>query len=197
MANNIINNYKTLPIGTIFTYEGNKYQVCKYDWANISSCCDICAIRNLNCDENKTFRGECFSAQRLDNSNVYFKLIKDNKDNKDMNKTNNIIPTFKDNNSLNDLHVDCPMGYSIDVNNSDLSKGIIKFKKDNITLGDIYKNIDIDIDKFANSIVVVNNNNPYYNKLEAISQLIDIANYYNVNWKPDWNNECRAKYSIV
>lgn len=192
MANNIINNYKTLPIGTIFTYEGNKYKVCKYDWVSIPSCCDICAFCNINCDENKVFRGECFSARRLDNSNVYFKLIKDNKDNKDMNKTNNIISTFKDNNSLNDLHIDCPMGYSIDVNNSDLSKGIIKFKKDNITLEDIYKDDD---NNYAISLVIFIEGK-LCNKLSCIAKLIDIANYYNKGWEPDFNNAGEDKYHI-
>ena len=189
MANNIINNYETLPIGTIFTYEGNKYEVCKYNWTTNFSCCSICAFCNINCDENKAFRGECFSAQRLDNSNVYFKLIKYNKD---MNETNNIIPTFKDNNSLNDLQIECPKGYSIDVNNSDLSKGIIKFKKDNITLEDIYK--DDNINYATNLIILVEGK--LCNKLSNIAKLIDIANYYNKGWKPDFNNNEENKYYI-
>ena len=60
--------------------------------------------------------------------------------NKDSNNSSVIIPTFNTNDSLKDLHIDCPKGYSIDVEHSDLSKGIIKFKKDNITLEDIYEN---------------------------------------------------------
>lgn len=132
MKNIMANKYKTLPIGTIFTYKGNKYEVCKYNWTTISYCCGLCAFCGINCDENKSVRGECYSARRLDNSNVYFKLLednKDNKDNKDINNISNIIPTFNTDNSLNDLHIECSKGYSIDVNNSDLSKGIIKFKK--------------------------------------------------------------------
>nr|DAT99996.1 MAG TPA: hypothetical protein [Crassvirales sp.] len=195
------NNYKTLPIGTIFTYNGNKYQVCKYYINDLESCCTKCAFYFYDCIDPliKSIRGNCFTSVRADNNNVYYKLITD-KDNKEMDKdmNKNIIFTFKDNNnSLNDLHIECLKGYSIDVDNSDLSKGIIKFKNDTITFKDIYKDIDINIDKFANSIVVVNNNNPYYNKLEAISQLIDIANYYNKGWKPDWNNEEENKYHIV
>lgn len=189
--------YKTLPIGTIFTYKGNKYEVCKYNWTTIFSCCSLCAFCGINCDENKSVRGECYSARRLDNSNIYFKLLEDNKDNKDNKDINNISvmnPIFNTDNSLNDLHINCPKGYIIDVDNSDLSKGIIKFKKDNITLKDIYK--DIPMNQCAISVVYVDKTNPYYNKLDAISQLIDIANYYNVNWKPDFNNDKENKYYV-
>lgn len=31
MKNIMVNTFKTLPIGTIFTYKGNKYKVCKDD----------------------------------------------------------------------------------------------------------------------------------------------------------------------
>lgn len=185
------NEYKTLPVGTKFTYEGNTYQVYKYYNSSIYSCCNLCAFCNINCDKNKSIRGECFTNLRSDNFNVYFKLIEDNT-NKDMDKVNTIIPIFDTDNSLNDLHVDCPKGYSIDVNNSDLSKGVIKFKKDNITLGDIYENQGRDT--FVTNVVV--NNKSTYNKILAIAQLMDIASYYNVNWKPDWNNNEEHKYSI-
>lgn len=178
--------YKTLPIGTIFTYNGNKYKVCKYDNPPFPSCCKLCAFCDINCDENKDVRGECFSGRRIDNSIVYFKLI-------DMNNFNTINPVFATDNSLTDLHINCPKGYSIDVNNSDLSKGIIKFKKDNITLDDIYK--DNNTEYATNLVILVESK--LGNKLSAIAKLIDIANYYNVNWKPDWNNKDRAKYSII
>lgn len=103
-----------------------------------------------------------------------------------------MIPTFKDTNSLNDLHIDCPEGYSIDINNSDLSKGIIKFKKNNITLKDIYKD---DNTECAKDLVVIKESD-IGDKILAIAELIDIANYYNKGWKPDWNNNEEHKYSI-
>lgn len=187
MKNIILDKYKTLPIGTIFTYKGNKYEVCKYNWTTISSCCSLCAFCGINCDKNKSVRGECYSARRLDNSNIYFKLLednKDNKDNKDINNISNIIPTFNTDNSLNNLHIECSKGYSIDVDNSDLSKGIIKFKKCNITLEDVYENQGEDT--FITN--VVNNNKNTYIKLLAIAQLMDIASYYNKGWKPIFND---------
>lgn len=50
-----------------------------------------------------------------------------------MNKDNDtkeyiVIPIFNTDNSLYDIKIDCPKGYIIDVEHSDLSKGIIKFK---------------------------------------------------------------------
>ena len=183
--------YRTLPIGTIFTYKGNKYQVCEYN-KSVHSYCSKCAFCSFSCVELtiKSIRGECYRYNRTDNKDIYYKQITD-EDNEDMNK--NIIPTFKDTNSLNNLYIDCPKGYSIDLNNSDLSKGIIKFKKDNITLNDVYKD---DNTKYATNLVILVESK-LGNKLSAIAKLIDIANYYNVNWKPDWNNKDRSKYSII
>lgn len=168
--------YKTLLIDTIFTYKDNKYKVCVTELQY--NTCSLCAFNGVNCDEVKPVRGYCSSYKRKDNLSVYFKLIENNKD---MDKVNNVIPTFSTNDSLNDLHIDCPKGYSIDVERSDLSKGIIKFKKDNITLENIYENQGKDT--FITN--VVSNNKNTYNKISAIAKLIDIANYYNKGWKPD------------
>ena len=38
------NEYKTLPIGTIFTYKGNTYQVCEHKDNSFISCCRNCAF---------------------------------------------------------------------------------------------------------------------------------------------------------
>ena len=113
--------------------------------------------------------------------------------NKDSDNSNIITPTFNTDNSLNDLHIDCPKGYSIDVEHSDLSKGIIKFKNDNITLKDIYKDYNT---HYAINLVMPSESK-LGNKLTSIAKLIDIANYYNKGWKPDWNNSKEYKYYIL
>ena len=92
----------------------------------------------------------------------------------------------------NQLTIDIPEGMEIDLENSDLSKGIIKFKKNNITLEDIYEYQEKDT--FITNIV--NNNTRTYNKISAIATLLDIANYYNKGWKPDFNNKTTYKYVI-
>ena len=178
--------YKTLPVNTIFTYKGNKYKVCIT--ALQYNTCSLCAFYHVNCDKLKPVRGYCTPHKRKDNISVHFILIKDNKD---MNNFNTVAPMFATNTSLNDLHVECPKGYSIDVEHSDLSKGIIKFKNDNITYIDIEDALNLEEDRTAIAANVYN-----VNKLIAIDKLINISKYYNKDWKPDWNNYEESKYCI-
>lgn len=183
--------YKTLPIGTIFTYKGNKYKVCKDDDCYYT--CNRCAFNGFNCDTIKDIRGNCIFGHRTDHAQIYYAQINDETMNKDSDNSSIITPTFNTDNSLNDLHIDCPKGYSIDVEHSDLSKGIIKFKDTNITLEDIYKDNNTD---YATNLVILSENK-LFNKLLCIAKLIDIANYYNKGWKPDWNNGEECKCCIV
>ena len=180
--------YKTLPIGTIFTYNGNKYKVCENN--NIDYICNQCAFNGINCDSIKNIRGNCTISGRTDYTQVYYKQINNETMKKD--SDNVVCPTFNTNDSLNDLHIECPEGYSIDVEHSDLSKGIIKFKNDNITLEDIYEYQGKDT--FISNVAY--NNKPTYSKIFAIATLMDIANYYNKDWKPDFNNKTTYKYVI-
>ena len=180
--------YKTLPIGTIFTYNGNKYKVCKDDDCHYT--CNKCAFNGINCDTIKGIRGNCIFGHRTDNAQIYYIQINNETMKKD--SDNVVCPTFNTNDSLNDLHIECPEGYSIDVEHSDLSKGIIKFKNVNITLEDIYKDDNTD---YAANLVILSENK-LFNKLLCIARLIDIANYYNKGWKPDFNNKTTYKYVI-
>ena len=66
------NNYKTLPIGTIFTYNGNKYKVCKEDKSLI---CNECAFNGHDCYNLNNIRGFCSSICRTDHIGVYYKII--------------------------------------------------------------------------------------------------------------------------
>ena len=68
----------------------------------------------------------------------------------------------------------------------DIPKGIIKFKPNYIT----YNNI---VNSFAGINTYVYSCN--INKLEAIAQLINIAKYYNKDWRPNWSNR-EPKYYI-
>lgn len=183
------NENKTLAIGTIFTYNGNKYKVCKAD-ESPHCVCSKCAFNRINCDTIKDIRGKCAYNTRIDWIQVYYEKINNETMNKDNDtKENVVIPIFNTDNSLSDIKIECPKGYIIDVEHSDLSKGIIKFKKNNITLEDIYE--DKGKDTFITN--VVNNNRPTYNKIAAIATLMDIANYYNKGW----NNGVENKYHIV
>lgn len=156
-------------IGEVFTYKGKTYQVVE------SFGCKGCAfIRSGKCSTIRELLGSCDSSTRSNKTSVIFKEIKG------MEIKNN------------QLTIDIPKGHIIDVEHSDLSKGIIKFRNDNITLEDIYK--DDNTDYAANLIIL--SENKFFNKLLCIAKLIDIANYYNKGWKPDWNNKYELKYCI-
>lgn len=190
MENIMSDKYKTLPVGTIFTYNGNKYKVCKDDDCHYT--CNKCAFNGINCDTIKGIRGNCIFENRIDHTQIHYIQINDESMNKDSDNINIINPIFNTNDSLKDLRIDCPKGYSIDVENSDLSKGIIKFKKNNITLEDIYKYTNTE---YAINLVILTESK-LCNKLSYIAKLIDIASYYNKDWKPNFDNDEEKKYYI-
>ena len=155
-------------IGEIFTYNGKIYQVVKSD------ICANCAFRENDCSILRSRIGLCVSSIRFDKTNVVFKEI------------NNM--EIKN----NQLTIDIPEGMEIDLENSDLAKGIVKFKKDNIT----YKNIEDTLNLEINSkIMVANINN--ISKLRALNKLMNIAKYYNGDYKPNWSDQNEYKYFII
>ena len=156
-------------IGEIFTYKGKYYQVVK------SATCIKCAFGKRVCSLLKSYIGQCASNTRTDKTSVMFKLI------------NNM--EIKD----NQLTINIPKGMEIDVKHSDLSKGIIKFKKNNITIEDIYEYQGKDT--FITNVAY--NNKTTYSKIFAIATLLDITNYYNKGWKPDFGNDKEDKYYIA
>lgn len=91
----------------------------------------------------------------------------------------------------NQLTIDIPEGMEIDIKNSDLVNGVIKFKKKDITYDDIWSAI-IAKDIYSEMNFSMINNK----KLGAINKLINIARYYNGDWKPDWSNSKENKYCI-
>ena len=95
--------YKTLPIGTIFTYNGIKYKVCKDDKSLI---CNECAFNGRDCDNLNHIRGFCSATYRTDHIGVYYKQINNESMNKDNDtKENVIIPIFNEDNSLSDIKI--------------------------------------------------------------------------------------------
>lgn len=154
-------------IGEIFTYNGKMYQVVKSD------ICENCAFRENDCSILRSRIGLCVSSTRFDKTNVVFKEI------------NNM--EIKN----NQLTIDIPEGMEIDTENSSLAEGIIKFKSKCITYS-----------KIINSFNSITNTNVYIHSsdtkaLKAIAQLMNIAKYYNGDWKPNWSDPSEYKYFIV
>lgn len=157
-------------IGSVFQLEGKTYKVEKG-----IGCCS-CSLLSECIHEDDKFRkgiaGECSSDNRSDNNYVFFKEIK-NMETQD-----------------NKLTIDIPEGMEIDIENSDLKNGVIKFKKKDIT----YKDIQDSVDKFPTFDFITPRNRF---KLHAIDMLMNIAKYYNKDWKPDWSNCEEPKHYIV
>ena len=148
-------------IGEIFTYKGKTYQVVE------GNTCEDCAfMKNGHCFSISKLLGLCSYTNRTDNTSVSFKLI------------NNM--------ENNQLIIDIPEGMEIDLENSNLAKGIVKFKKKDITYDDILQVIDS---------VKLRVSTYCIDKILAISQLMNIAKYYNRYWEPNWSKI--NKYSII
>ena len=88
----------------------------------------------------------------------------------------------------NQLTIDIPEGMEIDTKNSNLAKGIIKFKPKNLNYEDILQ---------ATDSVKLRISTYCIDKILAISQLMNIAKYYNKDWKPDWSKQSESKYHIM
>lgn len=151
-------------VGEIFIYKGKTYQVVKSD------ICADCVFRERVCSLLKSHVGPCTSNIRSDKTSVIFKEIK--------------------NMENNQLTIDIPKGMEIDVENSDLTKGIVKFKKKSITYEDVFKALNI---KTISGITV---HKEHKDKLQALAQLMLIAKYYNKDWTPDWSNSYEHKFYI-
>ena len=155
-------------VGEIFTYNGKTYQVVE------SIECDGCAFnRSIKCSTIREPLGSCDSIKRKDGINVVFKLI------------NNM--------ENNQLTIDIPEGMEIDLENSNLAKGIVKFKQSTITYEDALKLC------IHHKDIIVNESSA--SKLINLNKLMNIAKYYNGDWEPDWNtSKCNtyreSKYYI-
>lgn len=157
-------------IGEIFTCGDKTYQVVKVD---IGIGCIGCAFKTSGCSKYKPFLGHCSHMFRHDNTGVIFKLINNNMEIKN-----------------NQLTIEIPEGMEIDLKNSDLTKGIVKFKKHNIAYNDI---LQVCPTNFGGVRVRTH----CMDKIIAISQLMNIAKYYNGDWEPDWNDVNEYKYFII
>lgn len=199
---------KAFDIGTKIEYNGKSYEVTESD-----SCCDcslatICSSSNifasdrnddaLSRDKRINIFGECSHVRRPDTKSVVFVEIPKN-NTKD--KYYKIEPLFRDDNpsKLKSVEFDLPNGYVIDKDNSDLDKGIIRFKRKWLSLEQLYK------------LAKDNNYHTYLSeikdftgyktcevreKLIVLANLMDIARYFNGNWKYDITKEV-VGYSIA
>lgn len=134
-------------VGEIFTCDGKTYQVVK------GITCVGCGILH---DSIRESLGPCADDNRTDKTGVIFKEIKD------MEIKNN------------QLTINIPKGMEIDLEKSNLAKGIVKFKKKDITY----------VQECPTNFSGLRVRNHCLDKILAISQLMNIAKYYNRDWEP-------------
>lgn len=160
-------------IGETFEYKGKIYKVSEMP-EYFCAFCDLekeCSIKRSYLEK---ITGTCSPNNRKDTRDACFKEIK-----KDM--------EIKD----NQLTINIPDGMEIDTENSDFKAGVIKFKKKDITYEDIENSLGLEGNRTG---IPVDDSNAF--KLCAIDRLMNIARYYNGDWKPDWYNPEENKYYI-
>ena len=190
---------KAFAIGTKIEYMNKLFEVtesnqcCDCSLATICSSSDIFdGDRNndaLSRDQRINIFGECSSLRRHDSKSVVFTEIP-----KDKSKDNSnydyykISPLFVYNNptQLRPIELVLPKGYIIDKENSDLDKGIIRFKSKWLSLEQMYNmakatNYHIYLSEIKDS--TGDKTCEVREKLIALSNLMDIARYFNDNWE--------------
>ena len=192
MPSNRSNNErgKAFDIDTKIEYMNKLYEVresnscCDCSLATICSSSDISAgDRNddvLSRDKRINIFGECSHVRRPDTKSVVFvEIPKDNTND----KYYKIEPLFRDDNpsKLKSVEFDLPKGYVIDKDNSDLDKGIIRFKRKWLTIEEMYNLKPVVACEYLSPSIAVSV--PTRKKIVAIINLMDIANYFNGDWK--------------
>ena len=187
-------NHKEFAIGTKIEYMSKLYEVVE------GNTCENCSIANIcsNCDRSSgnaigdvlsrdkrvSIFGECSEIHRSDDTPIVFKELVDDNSNEEFYK---VIPLYIDDKSiqLRPVEFDLPKGYEVDRERSDLNKGIIYFKNKWLTLEQLYKLAEENnFNTYRDSIKNISGN-----KLLALANLMDIARYFNGNWKYDVTKE--------
>lgn len=203
------NKAKEFAIGTRIEYNGKSYKVIESDSCADCSIASICSNSNiddktgygLSVDKRLNIFGECSSFDRYDSKSVVFVEIPNNNNNKSKDNSKdeyyNIIPLCVDDNpsKLKPVEFVLPKDYVIDKEHSDLDKGIIRFKNKWLSITEIY---DALFDR--KEITYRQNLKDFSNtKMLVISNLIDIAKYFNSDWKYNPNDKengyCIAYYA--
>ena len=160
-------------IGETFEFKGKTYEVAELP----DYFCAFCDLEK-ECYSKRSYlekvTGTCSPNNRKYTRSVCFKEIKNDMEIKD-----------------NQLTINIPDGMKIDLQNSNFDTGVIKFKNKELRYEDIENSLDLEGNRTG---IPVDNNNAF--KLCATDRLMNIARYYNGDWKPDWSS-VENKYYII
>lgn len=193
---------KAFAVGTKIEYNGKSYEVIESNSCVDCSIASICSSSNISGgidigstlfrDKRINIFGECSSLKRPDTKSVVFiEIPKD--DSKDNSKYEyyKISPLWVYNNptQLRPIELVLPNGHEIDVESSDLSKGIIRFKRKWLTIEEMYKLKPIVACEYVIPSIAINASSR--KKIVSLANLINIARYFNGDWNYNANsNEC-------
>ena len=191
---------KAFDIDTKIEYMNKLYEV-----RESNSCCDcslatICSSSNISAGDRNddalsrykriNIFGECSSLRRLDKKSVVFvEIPKDDSKDTSKDKYYKIEPLFRDDNpsKLKSVEFDLPNGYIIDKDNSDLDKGIIRFKRKWLTIEEMYKLKPIVACEYVIPSIAINASSR--KKIVSLANLMDIARYFNGDWNYNANSD--------
>lgn len=198
-------NHKDFAVGTKIEYNNKLYEVVKSNTCENCSISSFCSssdnyVPSLLIPRDKllsTF-GKCSAIDRTDGTSVVFKEIPKDNSKDDYYK---ISPLWSYNNpvQLRPIELVLPNGHEIDVESSDLSKGIIRFKRKWLSLEQMYNmakatNYHTYLSEIKDS--TDDKSCTVRNKLIALANLMDIASYFNGGWEYDITKEV-VGYSIA
>ena len=189
------NEVKEFAIGTKIEYNGKLYEVVEElfcDNCSIANICTNAEFTNIKKSDNLLSReqrysifGECSNYNRADGASVVFKEVPKDDSKYEYYK---ISPLWAYNNpvQLRPIELVLPNGHEIDVESSDLSKGIIRFKRKWLSLEQMYNmakatNYHTCLSEIKDS--TGDKTCTVREKLIALSNLMDIARYFNGNWE--------------
>lgn len=201
-------NHKEFAIGTKIEYNGKLYEVVEESFCDNCSIANICnnaKFTNIKKSDNLLSReqrysifGECSNYNRADGASVVFKEVPKDDSKGEYYK---ISPLWVYNNpvQLKPIELVLPNGHEIDVESSDLSKGIIRFKRKWLSLEQMYNmakatNYHTYLSEIKDS--TGDKTCEVREKLIALSNLMDIARYFNGNWEYH-NNGDNCGYMIA
>lgn len=184
--------FKAFDIDTKIEYMNKLYEVresnqcCDCSLATICSSSDISAgdrkYDALSRDKRINIFGECSSLRRPDNKSIVFVEVPMNKSDNNTINSNIIQPLVEANGTVKALQIKAPINFEIDVEGSDLDKGIIRFKNKWLSLEQLYKLVKENHYLTNRSAVKELRDG----KLVALANLMDIVRYFNGDWNYDF-----------
>ena len=193
---------QSFAIGTKIEYNGKLYEVVEElfcDNCSIANICTNAEFTNVKKSDNLLSReqrysifGECSNFNRADGTSIVFKEVPMNKSDNNTINSNIIQPLVEANGTVKALQIKAPVNFEIDVEASDLDKGIIRFKNKWLSLEQMYNmakatNYHTYLSEIKDS--TGDKTCEVREKLIALANLMDIARYFNGNWKYDVTKE--------